>query len=67
MFNKFLEFARFRIWIPNQMAFKGEENYSLQKTKNNQNLRVKTDSKQYVKSISNKNFMNRKNYFSRKK
>ena len=67
MFNKLLEFARFRIWIPSVMAFKGEENFSLQKTKNHQNLRVKSDSKKYVKSISNKNSMNRKNYFSRKK
>ena len=67
MFNKLLEFARFRIWIPSQMAFKGEENFSLQKTKNHQNLRVKTNSKKYVKSISNKNLIKKKNYFNRKK
>ena len=67
MFNKLLSFARMRIWIPSIMAFKGEENFSLQKTKTNQNLRVKSDSKKYVKSMSNKNTMNRKNYFSRKK
>ena len=67
MFNKLLKFARFRIWIPSIMAFKGEENFSLQKTKNNQNLRVKSDSKRYVKSMSQRNTLNRKNYFSRKK
>ena len=67
MFNKLLKFSRFRIWIPTIMAFKGEENFSLQKTKSNQNLRVKSDSKKYVKSMSDKNTLNIKNYFSRKK
>ena len=67
MFNKLLKFARMRIWIPSTIALRGEENFSLQKTKNNQNLRVKTDSKKYVKSMKIKNTMDRKNYFSRKK
>ena len=67
MFNKLLKFSRFRILIPNIMAFKGDENFSLIKTKSNQNLRVKSDSKKYVKSMSDKNTLNIKNYFSRKK
>ena len=67
MFNKLLNFARMRIWIPSMIALRGEENFSLQKTKTNQDLRVKSDSKRYVKSMSQRNTTNRKNYFSRKK
>ena len=48
----FLNFERFRIWIPSIMALMGIDNLELVKNKNNKSLKVKSNSKQYVKGMN---------------